>query len=125
MDKLIDSMAECLCRHRSVVSFRLTPNLMRRRLDLFTEVGAVEVVSGARHRDVAAKRRHTPSAREGRPSRRRGGVSQLDRPVDKLHIRPPSPALGTAKNGVPFRLFSLFSFFGAPKNGASLPPNAV
>jgi hypothetical protein len=47
MDNLIDSVAECLCRHRSVVSFRLTPNLMRRRLDLFAEVGAVEVVSGA------------------------------------------------------------------------------
>jgi hypothetical protein len=33
--------------------------------------------------------------------------------------------LGVAKNGVPFRLFSLFSFFGTPKNGASLSPNAV
>jgi hypothetical protein len=33
--------------------------------------------------------------------------------------------LGVAKNGVPFRLLSLFSFFGAPKNGVPLSPNAV
>ena len=32
----------------------------------------VEVVSGAKHRDVAAKRCYTPSARGVRPSRRRG-----------------------------------------------------
>jgi hypothetical protein len=36
-----------------------------------------------------------------------------------------APQSPTAKNGVPFRLFSLFSFFGAPKNGASILPNAV
>jgi hypothetical protein len=33
--------------------------------------------------------------------------------------------LGAAKNGALLRLFSLFSFFGAPKNGASTSPNAV
>jgi hypothetical protein len=37
----------------------------------------------------------------------------------------PDQALGTAKNGVLFSLFSLFSFFGAPKNGVSILPNAV
>jgi len=42
--------------------FRLT----RRRL-----AGAVEVVGGAMHRDIAAKRRYTPSARGGWS--RRGG----------------------------------------------------
>ena len=31
----------------------------------------------------------------------------------------------TAKNGVLFRLFSRFRFRGAPKNGASISPNAV
>ncbi len=43
---------------------RLTLDLMRRRL---AEIGAVEVVSGARHRDVAAKRWYTPSARGAGP----------------------------------------------------------
>jgi len=85
----------------------------------------VKVVRDSGHRDVAAKRRYTPYAREGWSSRRQGGDRQLDKPVDKLHIRPPSPALGTAKNGVPFRLFSLFSFYGMPKNGASISPNAM
>jgi len=38
---------------------------------------------------------------------------------------PTSPMLGTAKNGVLFRLSLFFRFCEAPKNGASLPPNAV
>jgi len=41
MDRLV---AAYLCRHRSVGLFRLTLDLMRRRL---AEVGAVEVVKGA------------------------------------------------------------------------------
>ena len=36
-----------------------------------------------------------------------------------------APQSPTAKNGVPFRLFSCFRFFEAPKNGASILPNAV
>ena len=44
MDRLV---AAYLCRHRSVGFLRLTLDLTRRRLDLFAEIGAVEVVKGA------------------------------------------------------------------------------
>jgi hypothetical protein len=46
MDRLIEAVAAYLCRHRSVGLLRLTLDLTRRRLDLFAEVGAVEVVKG-------------------------------------------------------------------------------
>jgi hypothetical protein len=46
MDRLIEAVAEYLCRHRSVGLLRLALDLTRRRLDLFAEVGAVEVVRG-------------------------------------------------------------------------------
>jgi hypothetical protein len=46
MDWLIDAVAEYLCRHRSVGLFRLTLDLTRRRLDIFAEIGAVEVAKG-------------------------------------------------------------------------------
>jgi hypothetical protein len=47
MDRLIEAVAAYLCRHRSVGLLRLTLDLTRRRLDLFAEIGAVEVVKGA------------------------------------------------------------------------------
>jgi len=47
MDRLVEAVAEYLCRHRSVGLLRLTLDLTRRRPDLFAEVGAVEVVKGA------------------------------------------------------------------------------
>jgi hypothetical protein len=43
MDRLAESVAEYLCRHRSVGLLRLTLDLTRRRLDL----SAVEVARGA------------------------------------------------------------------------------
>jgi hypothetical protein len=46
MDKLVETVAAYLCQHRSVGLLRLTLDLTRRRLDLFAEVGAVEVVEG-------------------------------------------------------------------------------
>ncbi len=46
MDRLIEAIAEYLCRHRSVGLFRLTLDLARRRLDIFAEIGAVEVDKG-------------------------------------------------------------------------------
>jgi hypothetical protein len=46
MERLIEAVAAYLCRHRSVGLLRLTLDLTRRRLDLFAEVGAVEVVKG-------------------------------------------------------------------------------
>jgi hypothetical protein len=47
MNKLVEAVAAYLCRHRSVGLLRLTLDLTRRRLDLFAEVGAVEVVKNA------------------------------------------------------------------------------
>jgi len=47
MEGLVETAAEYLCRHRSVGLLRLTLDLTRRRLDIFAEVGAVEVVRGA------------------------------------------------------------------------------
>jgi hypothetical protein len=46
MDRLVEAVAEYLCRHRSVGLLRLTLDLTRRRLDIFAEIGAVEVVKG-------------------------------------------------------------------------------
>jgi hypothetical protein len=47
MDKLVEAAAAYLCMHRSVGLLRLTLDLTRRRLDIFAEIGAVEVVRGA------------------------------------------------------------------------------
>jgi len=47
MDRLIEAVAAYLCRHRSVGLLRLTLDLTRRRLDIFAEIGAVEVAKGA------------------------------------------------------------------------------
>jgi 5-enolpyruvylshikimate-3-phosphate synthase len=47
MDRLAEAIAEYLCRYRSVGLLRLTLDLTRQRLDIFAEVGAVEVVKGA------------------------------------------------------------------------------
>jgi hypothetical protein len=47
MDRLVEAVAEYLCRHKSVGLLRLTLDLTRRRLDIFAEVGAVVVVKGA------------------------------------------------------------------------------
>ena len=47
MERLIETIAKYLCRHRSVGLLRLTLDLTRRRLDLFAEIGAAEVVKGA------------------------------------------------------------------------------
>jgi hypothetical protein len=46
MDRLIEAVAAYLCRHGSVGLLRLTLDLTRRRLDLFAEIGAVEVAKG-------------------------------------------------------------------------------
>jgi len=46
MDRLVEAVAAYLCRHRSVGLLRLVLDLTRRRLDVFAEVGAVEVVRG-------------------------------------------------------------------------------
>jgi len=47
MDRLVEAVAAYLCMHRSVGLLRLTLDLTRRRLDLFAEIGAAEVVKGA------------------------------------------------------------------------------
>jgi hypothetical protein len=47
MDRLVEAVAEYLCRHKSVGLLRLILDLTRRRLDLFAEIGAAEVMKGA------------------------------------------------------------------------------
>jgi hypothetical protein len=46
MERLIETVAEYPCRHRSVGLLRLTLDLTRRRLDLFAEIDAAEVAKG-------------------------------------------------------------------------------
>jgi len=46
MDRMVDAVTEYLCQHRSVGLLRLTLDLTRRRLDIFAEIGAAEVVKG-------------------------------------------------------------------------------
>ncbi|MFZ8810568.1 MAG: hypothetical protein ACO2PN_20980 [Pyrobaculum sp.] len=46
MDGLVEAVAAYLCKHRCVGLLRLTLDLTRRKLDLFAEIGAVEVVMG-------------------------------------------------------------------------------
>ncbi len=46
MERLIETIAEYLCRHRSIGLLCLTLDLTRRRLDIFAEIGAVKVVRG-------------------------------------------------------------------------------
>jgi len=46
MDRLVEAVAEYLCRHRRWGPLRLTLDLTWRRLDLFAEIGAVEVAMG-------------------------------------------------------------------------------
>jgi len=46
MDWMVDAVTEYLCQHRSVGLLRLTLDLTRRRLDIFAEIGAVEVAMG-------------------------------------------------------------------------------
>jgi len=47
MERLVETVAAYLCRHRSVGLLRLTLDLTRRRPELFAKIGAVEVVKGA------------------------------------------------------------------------------
>ncbi len=129
MERLVEAIAEYLCRHRSVGLLRLTLDLTRRRLDLFAEIGAVEVVKGAAAPPTHGTDAWRTAVREtvyvlrerdwlsacGRP---RWSTGQA-RPADK-----PTPQSPTEKNGVLFRLYSLFSFHETPKNGASFSPNA-
>jgi hypothetical protein len=93
MDRLIEAVAEYLCQHRSVGLLRLTLDLTRRRLDLFAEIGAVEVVKGVvvpptpgTDAVVACRRRRQRGricpAREGAcPVREGGRGGQLGRPA--------------------------------------------
>jgi len=91
MGRLIETIAKYLCRHRSVGLLRLTLDLTRRMLDIFAEVGAVEVAKGsvspptpgtdAWWRATAAVR-EAVVAREGAcPVCAGCGGGQLDRPA--------------------------------------------
>jgi hypothetical protein len=47
MEKLTEAVAAYPCRHRCVGLLRFTLDITRRRLELFAEIGAVEVMKGA------------------------------------------------------------------------------
>jgi hypothetical protein len=115
MDRLIEAVAAYLCRHRSVGLLRLTLDLTRRRLDLFTEIGAVEVVKDAAAppmpdtdawwRAVAAVREAVTSYAGGVLPSTQGRLrwsTGRARPVDN-----PTPQSQTAKNGTLSRFFFL------------------
>jgi len=102
MDRLIDAVAEYLCRHRGVGLFRLTLDLTRRRL---AEIRAVEVVrgaaapTGASHRDVVGRRQAVYAFRK------RGLVQHVRETVNWTGLLTsftyaPKPGVSTAKNGV-------------------------
>ncbi len=112
MDRLIDAVAEYLCRHRSVGLLRLTLDLTRRRLDLFAEIGAVEVVKGvvapptpgtdAWWRAVAAVREAVYALRER-------GLAQYVREADVVNWIGPPPLT----NPTPNRQMRRMAFFPA------------
>ncbi len=115
MDRLAETVAAYLCRHRSVGLLRLTLDLTRRRLDLSAEIGAAEVVKGAVAPPTpdtetwrrAAVRKAVYTLRKACPIRAEGGGSQLDRLVDNpTPSRPPLPPSSTAR-----ALFSTFFLF--------------
>jgi len=68
MDRLVEAVAAYLCRHRSVGLLRLTLDLTRRRLDIFAEIGAVEVVKGVVAPPTPAQKR---GGAQSPPSERR------------------------------------------------------
>jgi hypothetical protein len=95
MEKLAEAVAAYLCRHGSVGLLLFTLDLTRRRLDLFAEIGAVEVVKGtvvlpAPSIDAwwqAAVREAVRYAR----GPVRAGDRQLDRSAEKRPKRPSAP----------------------------------
>ena len=131
MERLVETVAAYLCRHRSVGLLRLTLDLTRRRLD-FAEIGAAEVVKGAatpptpgtdtRWRAVAAVREAVVARERACPVREGGGSGQLDGSA-LLTNRPHKTANCEERRAFP--PFSRFSFRGVPKNGVSILPNAM
>jgi len=124
MDRLAEAVAAYLCRHRSVGLLRLTLDLTRRRLDLFAEIGAAEVMKApCPHPRPAqtpggespSERRYIRYAKGAGPVRMGGGGCQLDRPALLTNPTPsrltPNPAKPpTAKNGVLLHFFLVFAF---------------
>ncbi len=134
MDRLVETVAEYLCRHRSVGLLRLTLDLTRRRLDLFAEIGAAEVVRGVVAPPTPGTETwwHAVAAvKEAVYALRERGLAQYVREAEVVNwtgpicrqTDPTKPP--TAKNGALLRLFSRLRLRETPKNGVSLPPNAV
>jgi hypothetical protein len=117
MDRLIEAVAEYLCRHKSVGLLRLTLDLTRRRLDIFAEIGAAEVVKGAVSPPTPGTETWWRAAvREAVYVLRERGLVQYVREAVVVNwtgspcrqTDPTKPP--TAKNGVLFRLFLVFAF---------------
>jgi hypothetical protein len=131
MERLIEAIAEYLCMHRSVGLLRLTLDLTRRRLDLFAEIGAVEVVRGAVSPPTPGTEawwRAVAAVREAVYALRDKGLVQYVKEAEAVNWTGP-PCRQTRRqtaNCEEWRSFSLLSRLrlrGAPKNGVSPPPN--
>ncbi len=131
MERQIETIAKYLCRHKSVGLLRFTLDLTRRRLDIFAEIGAAEVVKGSASPLMPSTETWWQAAvREAVYALRERGLVQYVREAEVVNwtgppCRQTDPTkLPTAKNGVLFRLFSRLRLRGAPKNDVSILPNS-
>jgi hypothetical protein len=92
MDRLIDAVAAYLCRHRSPGLLRLTLDLTWRRLDIFAEVGAVEVDKGVVSPPTPGTEtwwRAVTAVREAVYALRERGLAQYVREAEVVNWRGP------------------------------------
>ncbi len=90
MDRLVEAVAEYLCRHKSVGLFRLAFDLTRRRLDLFAEVGAVEMVEGVAAPPTPGAEARWAAVREAVYASRGRGLAQCVREAEVVNWIGPS-----------------------------------
>jgi hypothetical protein len=129
MDRLIETVAKHQCRHKSVGLLRLTLDLTRRRLDIFAEIGAAEMVKGAAAPPTPGTVTWWRAAVNTVYVLRERGLAQYVREAEVaswtgLLTNPPPTKPPTAKNGALLRLFSRLRFRETPKNDVSILPNA-
>ena len=107
---------------------RLTLDLTRRRLDLFAEIGAVEVVKGAVTPPTPATETWWRAVREAVYTLRERGLVQYVKEAEVVNwtgppcwqsdpTKPP-----TAKNGALFRFFLVFAFAARRRMAPRLYP---
>jgi len=131
MDRLAETVAEYLCQHRSVGLLRLTLDLTRRRLDIFAEIGAMEVAMGVVAPPTPSTEtwwRAVTAVKEAGHALRERGLAQYVWEAEVVNwtgppcrqTDPTKPP--TAKNGVLFPLFSLFRLRETPRMASRFYP---